>query len=182
MPIQPERSDTKTRTLSLRITDAECKRIREIARRLNASEAAVIRYAIRSMLKRNGALADPDSSGCSLIPLFVEHGPELISYFDLDATHLNQIINGAAAENATADDDTQQHVDAADLALLATTRLGETHIHAKLREMHLLGIEQGDAAATLRGYFYRKYIYQTRTSGAADRVAKVLKEAGISAE
>jgi hypothetical protein len=140
----------------MRITDAEQKRIREIARRLNASESAVIRYAIRSMLKRNGALADPDSSGYSLIPLFVEHGPELISYFDLDAGRLDRIINGEA-ENK------EQHVDAADLALLSTTRLGETHIHAKLREMHLQGIEQGDAAATLRGYFYQKYIYQVRT-------------------
>ena len=158
MSIQPERSDTKTRTLSLRVTDAEYKRIREIARRLNASESAVVRYAIRSMLKRNGALADPASSGYSLIPLFVEHGPELISYFDLDATHLDRIFNGETANK-------EQHIDSADLALLSTTRLGETHIHAKLREMHLQGIEQGDAASTLRGYFYKKYIYQPRTSG-----------------
>ena len=151
------KTDTKTRTFSLRLTDAEHQRIREIANRLGSSESAVMRYAIRSMLRRTGPLSEPHSSAYSLIPVFVEHGEELISYFDLDSASLNRIINGKTA-------DEEQQVDAADLTLLSASGLGKPHVQAKLRELQAHEVSPGDVPSMLRGYFYNKYIYEAGTT------------------
>ena len=164
------KSDAKTRTFSIRLTDAEHKRIREIAARLESSESTVIRYAIRSTLKRIGALSDADSSAVSLVPVFVEHGEELINFFDLDVSSLDRVLNGDTRE-------TCNRIDPADLALLAASGLGEPHVHAKLREIQEHDVEPGDVPTMLRGYFYRKYIY-----GDSVRTADVISHRGASAE
>ena len=156
MSDSPSKSDSRTRTFSLRLTDAEHKRIREIARRLGSSDSAVIRYAIRTMLKKTGPLSEPRSSAYSLIPVFVEC-EELISYFDLDADRLDAIINGETA-------DAERKVDADDLALLYASGLGTQHVHAKLRDLQSEGVSPGDAPSMLRGYFYKKYIYEVATA------------------
>ena len=150
------KSDTKTRTFSIRLTDVELKRIREIASRLESSESTVIRYAIRSMLKRIGALSDADSSAYSLIPVFVENGEELINFFDLDVSSLDRVINGNTPESCN-------QIDSADLALLVASGLGEPHVHARLREIQSQEVEPGDVPTMLRGYFYKKYIYGDRS-------------------
>jgi len=157
------KSDAKTRTFSIRLTDAEHKRIREIAARLESSESAVIRYAIRSTLKRIGALSGSESSAVSLVPVFVEHGEELINFFDLDVSSLDRVLNGDTRESCN-------RIDPADLALLVASGLGEPHVHAKLREIQEYGVEPGDVPTMLRGYFYRKYIYGD-SAGSADVIA-----------
>lgn len=147
-------SEGRTRTFSLRITEAEHAKLREIAQRLGSSEAAVIRYAIRSMLNRVAPLYDPNARGFSLLPVFVECGAELTSYFDLDVQRLERIINGG-------DSDRGHRVDRADLALLAISGLGESRVHAKLRELKKQDVEPEQVDKTLRDYFYDKYIYGT---------------------
>jgi len=146
-------SENRTKTVSLRLTEAEHSKIREIAGRLGAAESAVIRYAIRSMINRLAPLDEADASGFSLIPVFVEYGAELSSYFDLDVSRLERIIN--SEEKHT------QQVEKEDLVLLAMSGLAEPKVHAKLRELQEKSIEHGDVPASLRNYFYDKYIYQT---------------------
>jgi hypothetical protein len=153
-------SENRTKTVSLRLTEAEHAKIREIAARLGAAESAVIRYAIRSMINRLAPLHEADTSGFSLIPVFVEHGAELSRYFDLDASRLERIINGEEKET--------QQVEKEDLVLLAMSGLAETKVHAKLRELQETSIEQGDLPASLRNYFYDKYIYQTSVEKTGD--------------
>lgn len=157
MTTRAAKGDTKSRTFSIRLTDAEHKRIRTIAARLESSESAVIRYAIRSMLKRMGPLAEADASAYALLPVFVECGQELIAYFDLDVSSLDRVINGNTR-------DADQRIDSADLALLSASGLGEPHVHAKLREIQAHDVEPGDVGTMLRAYFYEKYIYGSDSS------------------
>ncbi len=154
-------SDGRTRTFSLRLTEAEHTKIREIATRMETSEASVIRYAIRSMLNRVAPLYDPGASGYSLIPVFVECGAELTSYFNLDVSRLEKIINRDVRK-------TNRKVDSDDLVLLSMSGLGEPQVHAKLRELKDDGVELGDVPQTLRSYFYEKYIYQTNLEETGD--------------
>ena len=151
------KTDNKSRTVSIRLTDAEHQRIRSIANRLGSSESTVLRFAIRSMLTRTGPLSDPDSGAYSLIPVFVEYGNELMNYFDLDSNSLDRIINGDAS-------DTEQKVETADLKLLSVSRLSEAHVHASLKELNAQELAHGDVPTMLRGYFYEKYIYEKKNS------------------
>jgi len=153
-------SENRTKTVSLRLTEAEHAKIREIASRLGAAESAVIRYAIRSMINRLAPLHDSEANGFSLIPVFVEYGAELSSYFDLDVTRLERIINSEEKET--------QQVEREDLVLLAMSGLAEPKIHAKLRELQKKNVEHGDVPASLRNYFYDKYIYQTSVEKTGD--------------
>lgn len=153
-------SENRTKTVSLRLTEAEHAKIREISARLGAAESAVIRYAIRSMINRLAPLHEADASGFSLIPVFVEYGAELSSYFDLDASRLERIINSEEKET--------QQVEKEDLVLLAMSGLAEPKVHAKLRELQETTLEHGDLPASLRNYFYDKYIYHTSVEKTGD--------------
>lgn len=149
-------SESRTKTFSMRLTEAEHAKLREIARRLGATEASVMRYAIRSMLNRLAPLHEPNTSGFSLIPVFVEYGAELASYFDLDVSRLGQILNGEEKQSA-------EQVEQEDLVLLSMSGLDKTKVHAKLRELRKTGVEHSDVPETLRSYFYDKYIYRSPT-------------------
>ena len=149
--------ETRTKTFSMRLTEADHARIREIARRLGTTEASVMRYAVRSMLNRLAPLHEPDATGFSLIPVFVEYGAELASYFDLDVARLEGILNGT--EQASS-----ESVDKEDLVLLSMSGLASPKVHAKLRELTHGNVEHDDVPQSLRSYFYEKYIYSDSNS------------------
>ena len=156
-------TEPRTRPVSLRISDGELSKVREIARRLGTTEAAVLRFAIRYALNELAPLHDPGARGLSLLPVFVERGAALAASFDLDVTRLDNILN----ENVTRAD---QRIDRDDLALLAMTGLGEIRVHAKLREINSEAVEPQNSVALVRAYFYKKYIYgePAAKSGHAD--------------
>lgn len=156
-------ADQRSRPLSLRLSAGELTRIREIARRLGTTETAVLRFAVRNTLKQLAPLHDPNAGGLSLLPVFVERGAELAASFDLDVGRLDQIINQSAGRSDG------KKVDRDDLALLAMAGLGDSRIHAKLREMQADNAETQNSATLIRTYFYRKYIYDgpTRKDAAA---------------
>ena len=159
----PVASESRTKTFSMRLTEAEHAKLREIARRLGVTDASVMRYAIRSMLNRLAPLHERNATGCSLLPVFVEHGAELARYFDLDASRLSLILNG--------DDETEQSepkVEPEDLVLLSMSGLDEPRVHAKLRELRKEGVEHTNVPETLRTYFYEKYIYRPQEEQGSD--------------
>ena len=159
-------SETRTKTFSMRLTEAEHAKLREIARRLGATEATVMRFAIRSMLNRLAPLHDPDATGFSLIPVFVEHGAELAGYFDLDVARLGRILNGEQ-ENGEKDQSKTQ-VEREDLVLLSMSGLEEPKVHAKLRELQKKSVKHSGLPETLRTYFYDKYIYRAPSEQEGD--------------
>jgi hypothetical protein len=145
--------DGRSRIVSLRLSESEHGRIREAARRLGTTEAAVLRFAVRRTLAELAPLPDPSASGLSLLPVFVERGAELAANFDLDAEKLDRIINQGLAPS-------RRRVDAEDLGLLAMCGAGDARVHAKLRDLRVEPVgPEGDAPAIVRAYFYGKYIY-----------------------
>ena len=166
---------------------SDVRQIKRLAERLGARDSDVIRFAIKSMLATLAPLPDPNVTGRSLVPVFVESGAELMRHFDLDASRLAAIINEGA-------DDTRR-VEAEDIHLLAMS--GNHTSYAKLRfagVTHANGNGHGNGHSngyahhgsepiamppaadsmdqSLRHYLYEKYLYsrssdptQLRTNG-----------------
>ena len=71
---------------------ADIRRTKLIAERLLASESDVLRFALRQLLKDFSALCN-SASGAQLLPLFVEHGTDLVEHFNFDRPQLERIFN-----------------------------------------------------------------------------------------
>ncbi len=84
----------------MRVSVADLRKIKCIAQRLSARESEVLRFAIKTMLSRLSLLSDPAIRGRSLLPLFIDPTKELAAHFDLDASKLDELINGGVDEDA----------------------------------------------------------------------------------
>ena len=89
-------SEGQKRAVSLRLSPADLRRIKQMSERLGVRDAQLIRYAIKGLLSRLSPLTDPAQKGRALVPLFLEGGAELVRQFELDADQLDAIINGGA--------------------------------------------------------------------------------------
>src|ERR1700690_4006137 len=92
-------SDTRKQAVSIRMSRSDVRNIKRLAERLGARDSDVIRFAIKLMLGRLAPLQDPTVSGRSLVPVFIESGPELMRHFELDAARLSSIINDGVEES-----------------------------------------------------------------------------------
>src|SRR5215510_9461939 len=84
----PTMTDKDNRAYSVRLSGADLRKLRAISERLNVTESDLIRFALRNVLNRLSPLHDLETHGASLLPVFVEFGNELTSYFDLDENSL----------------------------------------------------------------------------------------------
>jgi hypothetical protein len=124
MKSSPVRSgDSRKQAISIRMSRSDVRNIKRIAERLSARDSDVIRFAIKLMLAKLSPLQDPAVGGRSLVPLFVEWGPELMRHFDLDAATLSQILNEGTPE--------ERRVDANDIQLIAMSGLQRSFVTAR---------------------------------------------------
>lgn len=138
--------------VSIRLDIADVERVRRIAERLHARESDVFRFALSLAFAQLRPLSDGGARGADLVPLLLDHGPELIRHFNLDAPRLTEIIN-AGSNGATA-------IEAEDIELLAMRAVPDNYLHARMRA--LVGdAGERDTVAQLRNYFYRKYFAST---------------------
>ncbi len=148
--------EQRKQAVSIRLGDSDIRNVKRIAKRLGVRDSDIIRFAIKSTLSRIAPLCDPAIRGRNLIPVLVESGDELIRYFDLDAFHLDAIINDQVEE--------KRQVDRDDIALLAMSGLREEYL--------LMRLDAGDggpadtevSARSLRRYLYDKYVYRVADS------------------
>jgi hypothetical protein len=185
----------RKQAVSIRMSRADVRQIKQLADRLGVRDSDVVRYAIKTMLARLAPLPDQAVRGRALLPVFVEAGADLMRHFDIDVTRLAEIINDGA--------DTSRRVDAADIQLIAMS--GTQAPYAKMRiaaigrgqaieRAHLVQVNGGgaerdvngahrsatevDAAAingestgqSLRQYIYEKYLYSQSADQADGRV------------
>jgi hypothetical protein len=147
----------RKRAVSIRMNEADVRKVKKLASRLGARDSDVIRFAVKSTLARLGLLYDPEVHGRNLVPVFVESGSELLRFFDIDAARLESIINdGVEAE---------RRVDRDDIALLALTGTQQPYAALKLSELDGSSERsRGDApvalSESLRQYLYAKYLYR----------------------
>ena len=149
-------TDKDNRAYSVRLSGADLRKLRAISERLNVTESDLIRFALRHVLDRLSPLHDLETHGASLLPVFVEFGNELTSYFDLDENSLDEILNRGPESG--------RHVDREDISLLLLSGLEKTRFYARLSEMTGEYIEPEAVFVEFKKYLYEKYLYRRTAS------------------
>jgi Arc/MetJ-type ribon-helix-helix transcriptional regulator len=164
-------SDSRKQAISIRMSRSDVRHIKRLAERLGARDSDVIRFAIKVMLSKLAPLQDLSVRGSSLVPVFLESGPELMRHFDLDAVRLAGIFNDGVSEERCIDPD--------DIQLIAMSGIQRSFV--KLRVERLRRAQGPDAPAahdhgtangkcyvngeddpldhSLRQYLYEKYLF-----------------------
>ena len=143
--------------ISVRMGVADLVKMKAIAKRLGVRDSDVFRYAVKSSLSQLAPLVDPKVQGRHLLPVFVDAGPDLLRYFELDAARLVEIVN-SGVENA------ELLVAPEDLTLLSMSGSQDSYALMKLGELLNAGSapapEKEGLADVLREYLYEKYVFR----------------------
>src|SRR5215471_1905924 len=135
-------------------------KIKAIAKRLGVRDSDVFRYAVKRSLSQLAPLVDPSVRGRHLLPVFVEAGPALLRYFELDAARLVEVINSGV-------DKPELLVAPEDLTLLSMAGSQDSYALMKLGDLMNAGAvlppDKEGLAEVLRDYLYEKYVF--RSSG-----------------
>jgi len=144
--------------VSVRIGAADVNKLKAIAKRLGVRDSDVFRYAVKSSLEQLEPLVDPAVAGRHLLPLFVEAGPRLLRFFDLDAARLAEIVNSGVRDPETL-------VAPEDLTLLSMAGLQQSYALVKLSELldrtTQIPPEKDGLVDILREYLYEKYVFRS---------------------
>ncbi len=95
--------DSRKRAVSIRLSAADVRKVKQLADRLGVRDSDVIRFAIKSMLSKLGPLHDPLTRGRNLVPVFLECGHEVFQHFDLDVGRLEAIVNDGVEPESRVD-------------------------------------------------------------------------------
>lgn len=139
------------KAVSIRLAASDVEQVKTISARLGARDSDVVRYALKLMLTRLAPIADPQSRGRALVPVFVEAGFDLIRHFDLDSTRLEALLNEGAEQ--------AQRVARDDVALLTMSSSHPSLVSLRLARRSGEGSLRADV---LRNYLYDKYVYEPR--------------------
>jgi hypothetical protein len=134
----------------VRLRGNDIDKIKAIARRMDVSDSEIFRFGIRLALARLLPLLDERACGFRVLPVFVENDAELIRHFDMDAEHLDRIINDHCSEQSS-------RVDPADLKLLTLHGLPSDYLRMRVQELVGESLEGTTVWKALRDYLYRKY-------------------------
>lgn len=141
---------SKSTCISVRLRGSDIDRIKAIARRLDVSDSEIFRFGIRLAMARLLPLLDDQACGFRVLPVFVENDAELVRHFDMDAAHLDRVINEHCDEPGI-------RVDPADLNLLTLHGLPSDYLRLRLQELVGESLEGISMWKALRTYLYRKY-------------------------
>src|SRR5208283_3570939 len=132
----------------IRLGSGDIRKVKRLADRLGVRDSDVIRFALKWTLNRIAPLCDPQITGPSLVPVFVESGTELILHFELDAFRLEAIINAGV--------EPEQRVAHEDVALLALAGSQQPYALLRLRPPGSTGprAENGASIEALRQHLY----------------------------
>jgi hypothetical protein len=150
--------------VSVRIGAADVRNLKAIAKRLGVRDSDVFRYAVKNSLEQLGPLVDPGVHGRHLLPVFVEAGPRLLRFFELDAARLAEIVNAGVVDPETL-------VAPEDLTLLSMTGVQQSYALVKLSELldqtSDMPPEKDGLVNVLREYLYEKYVFRSPRRAAA---------------
>ncbi len=143
--------EKKKQNVSIRMNASDIRKIREVARRLQVRDSDVFRFAVKNTLTKMTPLHDKTVSGADLVPVFMEFGHELTTYFDLDLDKLENIINKDVVEPS-------RKVDRDDLELLIMSSVREYYAIRKLQDLSGGEKELQSISESLKEYFSGKYL------------------------
>ncbi|HEY4366964.1 MAG TPA: hypothetical protein VGN07_06980 [Steroidobacteraceae bacterium] len=155
--------DSRKQAVSIRMSAADIRNVKRLAKRLGVRDSDVIRFAVKVMLGKLAPLYDMQVRGKRLVPVFVESGTDIFRHFDLDAVRLDTIINDGADEHS--------RVEADDIQLIAMSGIQQSYARLRLTSIgngNGSGVpgrngsaeEQEELASSLRRYLYEKYVYR----------------------
>src|SRR5688572_321787 len=143
---------------------ADLMKLKAIAKRLGVRDSDVFRYAVKSSIEQLGPLVDPAVQGRHLLPVFVEAGPRLLRFFELDASRLGEIVNAGVRESETL-------VAPEDLTLLSMAGVQQSYALVRLSELldqtPTVPPEKDGLVDVLREYLYEKYVFRSAKRAAA---------------
>src|SRR6218665_2212575 len=93
-PTRPDGEMANKKNISVRLGIGDLRRIKEIALCLDVKESDVFRFAVKLMSTRLMPLLNRQLKGIPMLMALLESGEELLRYFEFDAYHLDQLING----------------------------------------------------------------------------------------
>lgn len=143
--------------VSVRLNGSDLARIKRIAARMRVRDSDIIRFALKTTLMKLGPLHDEGLTGKDLLPVFIELGTELATYFDMDASDLEGIINNGVNDDA-------KRIERDDLKLLTMVGVPDHYLYVRLKSITTLPIEAIGTASALRQYLYSKYLRPTASA------------------
>jgi hypothetical protein len=156
--------DSRKQAVSIRMSAADIRNVKRLAKRLGVRDSDVIRFAVKVMLGKLAPLYDMQVRGKRLVPVFVESGTDIFRHFELDAVRLDTIINDGADEHSRVEPD--------DIQLIAMSGIQQSYARLRLTSIgngngHGTGVpgrngneEHEELASSLRRYLYEKYVYR----------------------
>lgn len=141
---------SKTTCISVRLRGSDIDKIKAIARRMDVSDSEIFRFGMRLAMARLLPLLDDKACGFRLLPIFVENDAELVRHFDMDAAHLERVINHRCVTHDST-------VDPTDLNLLTLHGLPSDYLRLRMQELTGEAVDGASVWKSLRSYLYRKY-------------------------
>lgn len=170
-----EVSMAKTQHISVRLSESDHRKLKDIARRLGVKESDLFRFIIKQSINRLLPFQDSDIRGSDLIPALMECGQELSRYLDLDSDQLDQIVNTGVLEQ-------HKRVDRSDLDMLALAGTSDQYAVIKLASLTRQPIDRDNLWDVLKTYLTSKYLHACqlletlKTESAAPPVAVNLNQ------
>ena len=172
-------TEGRKQAISLRLSAGDIRRIKGLAHRLGVRDSDVVRFAIKMMLHRMLPLTDPTVRGRSLVPVLAEWGPEAVRHFELDASTLEEIVNGNAP--------LEQRVELEDITLLTMVSAQESYAKLSLRALTPPSRPptEGDrrdtsAVNAMRRHLYGKYGFAEPAASEASPAGLARSSAAVS--
>jgi hypothetical protein len=162
--------DSRKQAVSIRMTAADVRNVKRLAKRFGVRDSDIIRFAVKVMLRRLAPLHDPQVRGRSLVPVFVESGNEIFRFFELDAMRLDSIINEGVDEGSRVEHEDIQLIAMSGIqqsyARLRLSSIGSQRGNGPLNGRNAAGRADGPAEEeelgnSLRRYLYEKYVYRS---------------------
>jgi hypothetical protein len=153
-----ESVEARKQNISVRLSAADRKQLKQIANRMQVRESELFRFAIKSLLSKLTPLNDALMKGKDLLPVFLDCYSELTRHLDLDASQLEQIINAGVI-------DPEQRVDRDDIELLAISGVQETYAYVRLMKLMRKQPEKQELSSALKEYLMTKYVIGQAANG-----------------
>lgn len=137
--------------MSVRLSASDIKRVTEIAARLGVKKSDLVRFFVKNMLAKVMPLHDGNIRGVDLLPTVLDHGVELIRYFDLDTEDLEEILNCNEERE-------EKRISKEDIDLIVMSSISEDYAHLRLSELVNDGNKDKSVGEFLKGLLGKKYL------------------------
>lgn len=141
----------KKQHVSVRLAEADHRKMKDISRRLGVRESDLFRFIIKNSLNKLLPFQDDQIRGADLIPALLDCGQDLARYFDLDSEQLDQIVNAGLSQEES------KRIDKGDLDILALAGSSDHYARLKLAALSNVPMQDTDLVGALKLYLCQKY-------------------------